>query len=111
MVFQGFQFQGSQDMLVCKCGKVSDWFSIAPLCSLWPKPSVSNVIVNGQDLSEVTLCNMLNLINFYMDLNLCLGQVNMQLCGFHCIPRYSISVSTSNFIHFTCLRVVYREFL
>ena len=70
MGFQGFQFQGSQDMLVCKCGKVSDWFTIAPLCFLWPKPSVSNVIVNGQDLSEVTLCNMLNLINFYMDLKL-----------------------------------------
>ena len=58
------------------------------------------------------LCaNMLNFINFYQDLNLCSGQVNMQLCGFHCIPWYSISVSTSNFIYFTCLRVVYRESL
>ena len=57
-------------MLVCKCGKVSDWFSIATLCSLWPKPSVSNVIVNGEDLSEVTLCNMLTLINFNMNLKL-----------------------------------------
>ena len=37
-------------MLICKCGKVSDWSSIMPLCSLWPKPSVSNVIVNGEDL-------------------------------------------------------------
>ena len=98
-------------MLICKCGKVSDWFSIVPLCSLWPKPSVSNVIVKGEDLSEVTLCNMLTLIKFYMDLNLCSRQVNMQLCGFHCIPGYSISVSTSNFIHFTCLCVVYRESL
>ena len=79
-------------------------------CGPW-KPSVSNVIVNGEDLSEVTLCNMLNFIYFNMDLNLCSGQVNMQLCGFHCIPGYSISVSTSNFIHFNCLHVVYRDFL
>ena len=35
----------------------------------------------------------------------------MQLCGFHCISGYSISAFYSNFIHFTCLRVVYREFL
>ena len=79
-------------MLICKCGKVSDWSSIMPLCSLWSRPSVSNVIVNGEDLSEVTLCNMLNFTYFNMDLNLCSGQVNMQLCGFHCIPGYSISV-------------------
>ena len=79
-------------MLICKCGKVSDWSSIVPLCSLWPKPSVSNVIVKDEDLCTDTLCNMLNFIYFYMDLNLCLGQVNMQLCGFHCIPGYSISV-------------------
>ena len=85
-------FQGSQGMLICKCGKVSDWSSITPLCSLWPRPSVSNVIVKSEDLSEVTLCNMLNFINFNQDLNLCSGQVNMQLCGFHCIPGYSISV-------------------
>ena len=32
-------------MLICKCGKVSDWFSIAPLCSLWFRTSVGNVIV------------------------------------------------------------------
>ena len=73
--------------------KVSDCFPIAPRCSLWPKPSVVNVIVNGEDLCKVTLCNMLNFIYFNMDLNLCSGQVNMQLCGFHCIPGYSISVS------------------
>ena len=49
-----------------------------------------------------------------MDLNLCSGQVNMQLCGFHCIPGYSISVFYhyyQYFIHFTCLRVVSRDFL
>ena len=92
--------------------KVSDWFLITPLCSLWPKASVGNVIVNGEDLCEVTLCNRLNFIYFNMELNLCPGQVNMQLCGFHCIPGYSISViNASNFIHFTCLRVVYRDFL
>ena len=57
-------------MLICKCGKVSDWSSIMPLCSLWPKPSVSNVIVKGKDLSEVTLCNMLNFIIFLHGLKL-----------------------------------------
>ena len=49
-----------------------------------------------------------------MDLNLCSGQVNMQLCGFHCIPGYSISVFYhyyQYFIHFTCLHVVSRDFL
>ena len=91
--------------------KVSDWLPIMPLCSLWPKASVGNVIVNGEDLCKVTLCNMLNFIYFNMDLNLCSGQVNIQLCGFHCIPGYSISVSISNFIHFTCLHVVFRYFL
>ena len=35
---------------------------------------------------------MLTLIKFYLDLNLCSGQVNMQICGFHCMPGYSISV-------------------
>ena len=98
-------------MLICKCGKVSDWSSIVPLCSLWPKPSVSNVTVKSEDLFEDAMCNMLNFINFNQDLNLCSGQVNMQLCGFHCIPGYSISVSTSNFTHFICLRVVSRDFL
>ena len=98
-------------MLICKCGKVSDWSSIAPpLPPCGARPSVSNVIVKSEDLSEVTLCNMLNFINFNQDLNLCSGQVNMQLCGFHCIPGYSISVSTSNFIHFTCLHVVSQGF-
>ena len=72
--------------------KVSDWFPIMPLCSLWPKASVGNVIVKGEDLCEVTLCNMLNFIYFNMDLNLYSGQVNMQLYGFHCIPGYTISV-------------------
>ena len=82
-------------MLICKCGKVPDWSSIAPLCSLWPKPSVSNVIVKDEDLSEVTylkllwpkpsvsnvivkdedlsevtLCNMLNFIIFLHGLKL-----------------------------------------
>ena len=57
--------------------KVSDWFPITPLCSLWPKASVGNVIVKGEDLCEVTLCKMLNFIYFNMDLNLCPGQVNM----------------------------------
>ena len=57
-------------------------------------------------------CNRTTLhIYFIMDLNLCSEQVNMQLCGFHYISMYSISVSTSNFIHFTCLRVVSRDFL
>ena len=101
-------------MLICKCGKVSDWSSIMLLCSLWPKPSVSNVIVKGEDLCEVTLCNMLNFIYFYMDFNLCSQQVNMQLCGSTTSPGtvlvFSIII-TSNFIHFTCLRVVYRDFL
>ena len=87
-------------MLICKCDKVSDWSSIEPLCSLSPKTSVGNVTVNGQDLCT-DCANMLNFINIYMDLNLCSGQVNMQLCGFHCMPGYSISVSTSNFTHFT----------
>ena len=86
-------FQGSQGMLICKCGKVSDWSSITPLCSLWPRLSVSNVIVKSEDLSEVTLCNMFKLYHIStMDLNLCSEQVNMQLCGFHCIPGYSISI-------------------
>ena len=48
-------------MLICKCGKVSDWSSIVPLCSLWPKPSVSNVIVKSEDLFEVTLCKYVKL--------------------------------------------------
>ena len=109
--FCNFQFQESQGMLICKCGKVSDWFSIAPLCSLWFRTSVGNVTVKGEDLCTDTLCKMLNFSNCNQDLNLCSGQVNMQLCGFHCIPGYSISVFYSNFIHFTCLRVVYREFL
>ena len=91
--------------------KVSDWFPIAPLCSLWPKASVGNVIVNSEDLLKLL---MLNFIYFNMDLNLCLGQVNMQLCGFHCIPGtvlVFIFINPSNFIHFTCLCVVYRDFL
>ena len=54
---------------------------------------------------------MLNFIKSIQDLNLCSGQVYMQLCGFHCIPGYSISAFYSNFTHFTCLRVVYRESL
>ena len=48
-------------MLICKCGKVSDWFSIAPLCSLWFKTSVSNVTVKNADLFEVTLCKYVKL--------------------------------------------------
>ena len=85
------------EFLISKCVgmqmcKVSDWFPIAALCCLWPKASVSNVIVKGEDLCKVTLCNMLNFIYFNMDLNLCSGQVNMQLCGCDCIPGYSISV-------------------
>ena len=57
-------------MLICKCGKVSDWFSIMPLCSLWPKPSVSNVIVKSEDLSEVTLCKYVKLYLFQHGLKL-----------------------------------------
>ena len=101
-------------MLICKFCKVSDWFSITPLCSLWPQASVGNVIVNGEDLCEVTLCNMLNFIYFNQDLNLCSGTLNMQLCGFHCMPRYSIVFLISFpviFISFTCLHVVSRDFL
>ena len=79
-------------MLICKCGKVSDWSSIAPLCSLWPKPSVSNVTVKSADHLKILCTNMINFIKSIQDLNLCSGQVNMQLCGFHCIPGYSISV-------------------
>ena len=75
-------------MLICKCGKVSDWFSIAPLCSLWFRTSVSNVIVKSQDLLKILCANMLNFSNCIQDLNLCSGQVNMQLCGFHCISGY-----------------------
>ena len=62
-------------MLVCKWCKVSDWSSITTLCYLWPQASVGNVIVNGEDLCEVTLCNMLNFIYFNMDLNLCSGNI------------------------------------
>ena len=57
-------------MLICKCGKVSDWSSIVPLCSLWPKPSVSNVIVKSEDLSEVTLCKYVKLYQFQPGLKL-----------------------------------------
>ena len=91
--------------------KVSDWFPIAPLCSLWPKASVGNVIVNGEDLCKVTLCNMLTLINLNKDLNFCSGQVNMQLCASTTSPGTVLVFSISNFIHFTCLHVVYRDFL
>ena len=54
---------------------VSDWSPIMPLCFQWPKTSVGNVIVNGEDLCQVTLCNMLNFIYFNMDLNLCSGGI------------------------------------
>ena len=56
------------------------------------KPSIGNVIVNGDDLWEDTFYIMLNFNYFYQDLNLCSGTFNMQLCGFHCIPRYSICI-------------------
>ena len=101
-------------MLICKCCKISDWSSIVPLCSLWPQASVGNVIVNGEDLCEVTWCNMLNFIYFNQDLNLCSGTLNMQLCGFHCMPGYSIVFLISFpviFISFSYLRVVSRDFL
>ena len=55
--------------------KVSDWFSNMPHCFQWPQTSVGNVIVNGKDLCEVTLYNMLNFIYFNIDLNLCLGDI------------------------------------
>ena len=57
-------------MLICKCGKVSDWSSIMPLCSLWPKSSVSNVTVKSEDLSEDTLCKYVKLILFLPGLKL-----------------------------------------
>ena len=45
-------------MLICKCGKVSDWSSIVPLCSLWSQTSVGNVIVNGEDLCSYFVQNV-----------------------------------------------------
>ena len=39
------------------------------------------------------------------------GEENIEGCFSNYYTGYSISVSTSNFIHFTCLRVVYRDSL
>ena len=57
-------------MLICKCGKVSDWSSIVPLCSLWPKPSVSNVTVKSADHLKILCANMIKLYQSYPGLKL-----------------------------------------
>ena len=122
--FYKFLFQESHEMVLCKCDKGSDLFPIIPHCLQLLQPSVSNVIMNGEDLWEDTLYIMLNFIIFLSELRLMFKTFNMQLCNTH--MQYSICQFTStacpgtvfallfiipvNFISFTCLHVVSRDF-
>ena len=92
-------FQGSQGMLICKCGpglQLAMW--------LW---RVKTYVV--------TLCKMLNFIIFLHGLKLVFrtsqyATMWLPLHGPGTVLVFSI-INSSNFIHFTCLRVVSRDFL
>ena len=109
--FCGFQFQESQDMLVCKLGKGSDWCFIARHCFQWPQPSVGNVTVYYEDLQINALHFVSKLFQLYLDLTqsiICNYMASTACPG--TVYGFPVIIPV-NFISFTCLHVVSRDFL
>ena len=92
-------FRISRDIGMQMC-KVSDWFPIMPLCSLWSKGFSWQC---DCEWWRPLWSYFVQYVKLFQHRNLCSGQVNMQLCGFRCIPRYSISVIINNASNFIIL--------